>query len=149
MTTISRSSDWSGKPSQHCHEVIRAKEYSVLYITPSERLALQLLAEGRPRGDVANALSVCPASLGERLSVLFARMDVTGEREAVASALRRGLLVVEIAVGQSAVSTAQASGRRAVRLAVEELVRAAKKPASTSIRCREPRGFVSFTAWPP
>jgi hypothetical protein len=35
-------------------------------------------------------------------------MDVTGEPEAVASALRRGLLVVEIEVGQSAVSTADA-----------------------------------------
>jgi len=80
----------------------------VLYITPSERLALQLLAEGRPSGDVANALGVCQASLDARLSVLFARMNVTGQPEAVASALRRGLLVVKIEVGQSAVSTANA-----------------------------------------
>jgi len=80
----------------------------VLYITPSERLALQLLAEGRPGGDVANALGVCLASLDARLSVLVARMDVTSLPEAVASALRRGLLVVEIEIGQSAVSTAQA-----------------------------------------
>jgi hypothetical protein len=73
------------------------KEYSVLYITPSERLALRLLAEGRPDGDVANALGVgvCPAPLDSRLSVLFARMGVTGKLEAVASALRRGILVVE------------------------------------------------------
>jgi hypothetical protein len=65
--------------------------------SPSERLALRPLAEGRPDGDVANALGVgvCPAPLDSRLSVLFARMSVTGKLEAVASALRRGILVVE------------------------------------------------------
>jgi hypothetical protein len=84
------------------------KEYSVLYITPSERLALRLLAEGRPDGDLPNALNVgvCPTSLDSRLSMLFARMGVTGKPEAVASALRRGLLVVENQVGQSVVFTA-------------------------------------------
>jgi len=73
----------------------------VLCITPSERLALRLLAEERPDGDVANALAVSPASLESRLSALFARMDVTGKPEAVASASRRGLLVVENEVAQS------------------------------------------------
>jgi DNA-binding CsgD family transcriptional regulator len=65
----------------------------VLCITPSERLALRLLAEGRPDGDVANALAVSPVSLDTHLSALFARMGVAGKREAVASASRRGLLV--------------------------------------------------------
>jgi len=75
----------------------------VLCITPSERLALRLLAEGRPDGDVANALAVSPASLESRLSALFTRMGVTGKPEAVATASRRGLLVVESEVAQSAV----------------------------------------------
>jgi len=52
------------------------------------------LAEGRPDGDVASALAVTPTSLDSYLTALFARMGVTDKAEAVASASRRGLLVV-------------------------------------------------------
>jgi hypothetical protein len=60
------------------------------------------LADGRPDGDVASALAVAPACLDSHLSALFARMGVTGKPEAVASASRRGLLVVANEVAQSA-----------------------------------------------
>jgi DNA-binding CsgD family transcriptional regulator len=84
----------------------------VLCITPSERLALRLLAEGRPDGDVASALAVSRISLDSHLTALFARMGVTDKAEAVASASRRGLLVVE-SVAQPAASSVR---RKASRL---------------------------------
>jgi DNA-binding CsgD family transcriptional regulator len=65
---------------------------SLLRITPAERDALQLLANGRSKSDIADALGVSGAAVDARLSLLFERMGVSGTAEAVQSAARRGLL---------------------------------------------------------
>jgi DNA-binding CsgD family transcriptional regulator len=70
----------------------------VLHITPSEREALQLLAEGKAIGDIAACLAVNAADVGSSLRVLFVRMGVTTRHEAIASAVRRGLVVVDESV---------------------------------------------------
>ena len=67
----------------------------MLHITPSERQALRLLAQDHPIGEVARALGVSASVVDIRLGILFARMGVSGRAEAVESASRRGLLVLE------------------------------------------------------
>jgi DNA-binding NarL/FixJ family response regulator len=64
----------------------------VLQITPWERTALQLLAEGTVSNGLAHHLGTSEGELEERLSTLFARMGVAGRGQAVAAAFRRGLL---------------------------------------------------------
>jgi DNA-binding CsgD family transcriptional regulator len=51
-----------------------------------------LLAEGRAPGELAGYLSVSEAEVDAHLTRLFARMGATTRTEAVAAALRRGLL---------------------------------------------------------
>ncbi|HMF95471.1 MAG TPA: LuxR C-terminal-related transcriptional regulator [Vicinamibacterales bacterium] len=67
----------------------------MLHITPSERQALRLLAQDNPITEVAQALGVSTSAVDLQLGVLFARMGVSGKAEAVESAARRGLLVLE------------------------------------------------------
>ena len=67
----------------------------MLHITPSERQALRLLAQDNPISEVARALGVSASIVDRQLRVLFARMGVSGKAEAVESASRRGLLVLE------------------------------------------------------
>jgi len=64
----------------------------VLQITPWERAALQLLAEGTATSALADRFRTSEADLEARLSRLFTRMGVDGRSEAVAAALRRGLV---------------------------------------------------------
>ena len=64
----------------------------MLHITPGERSALELLANGRPTREVAVSLGVRVNEVGARLTSLFLRMGVTDEINAVAAAWRRGLL---------------------------------------------------------
>jgi DNA-binding NarL/FixJ family response regulator len=64
----------------------------VLHITPGERSALELLANGGPMRDIAVSLDVRVGDVGARLTSLFLRMGVTDQTEAVAAAWRRGLL---------------------------------------------------------
>ena len=64
----------------------------MLQITPWERAALQLLAEGTTIGALADRFRTSEADLEARLTTLFARMGVDGRSEAVAVALRRGLV---------------------------------------------------------
>jgi hypothetical protein len=52
-----------------------------LHITPLERAALQLLAEAKAKADLTN---------------LFARMGVATATDAVAAAVRRGLIVAKV-----------------------------------------------------
>ena len=73
----------------------RAREQSVLRITPAERHALRLLAHGKPIDDVAVALDVGSSAVESDLNELFARMGVSGIAAAVEDAFRRGLLVTE------------------------------------------------------
>lgn len=65
----------------------------VLRITPWERSALQMLADGKPPLEVASNLSVNQHEIDVRLAALFARMGASNTTEAVAAAFRRGLLV--------------------------------------------------------
>ena len=65
----------------------------MLQITPSERVALQLLAQGRPTDEIAGCLGVSEGRVEAHLSTLFARMGTPNRVEAIAAAFRRGLLV--------------------------------------------------------
>ncbi|HMF95255.1 MAG TPA: helix-turn-helix domain-containing protein [Vicinamibacterales bacterium] len=65
----------------------------MLHITPWERQALQLLAQGKPIDDIGASLGVSGSDVALRVKALFAKMGVTNPAEAIADALRRGLLV--------------------------------------------------------
>jgi len=67
-------------------------ESFVLHITPWERSALQLLADGKGPTEVARCLSVSPKEIDLQLAALFARMGAANSTEAVADAQRRGLV---------------------------------------------------------
>jgi DNA-binding CsgD family transcriptional regulator len=64
----------------------------LLQITPSERAALQLLANGGGRRELADGLRVSEGEVDVHLAMLFARMGASSQGEAVAAALRRGLV---------------------------------------------------------
>ncbi len=64
----------------------------MLSITPWERSALQLLADGRAPHEVALRLSTTEQEVELRLATLFARMGAANQSEAVATAFRRGLV---------------------------------------------------------
>jgi LuxR family transcriptional regulator, maltose regulon positive regulatory protein len=63
-----------------------------LQITPSERDALELLANGTTTDEIARCLGVTVSDVEARLVTLFQKMGTTTRRDAVAAALRRGLL---------------------------------------------------------
>jgi DNA-binding NarL/FixJ family response regulator len=64
----------------------------VLRITPWERWALQLLADGKATHEVAGSLGISETEVEVHLATLFARMGAANRSEAIAAALRRGLL---------------------------------------------------------
>ena len=64
----------------------------MLRITPRERSALQMLAEGKATGELARNLALSEREVEAQLTSLFARMGATTRNEAVAAAFRRGLL---------------------------------------------------------
>jgi DNA-binding NarL/FixJ family response regulator len=64
----------------------------VLHITPADRDALQLLANGTAAIEIANDLGLAESEIESHLTRLFARMGAAGPAEAVAIALKRGLL---------------------------------------------------------
>src|SRR5262249_56970800 len=64
----------------------------MLQITPGERTALELLANGRSIAEIATTLDVRVSEVEWHLASLFSRMGVTSHTEAVAAASRRGLL---------------------------------------------------------
>lgn len=61
-------------------------------ITPSERHALQLLANGHTTDDVAAGLGMGAIETEILLTRLFAALGVISEAEAVAAAHKRGLV---------------------------------------------------------
>lgn len=63
-----------------------------LLITPWDREALQLLAKGHTKDDVALGLGMSTLDVATQLTKLFAAMGAATEAEAVAAAHRRGLL---------------------------------------------------------
>jgi DNA-binding NarL/FixJ family response regulator len=64
----------------------------VLHITPQERVALQLLANGKGANEIAGRLGISNDEVDEHLSTLFARMGAASQAEGIAAAFRRGLL---------------------------------------------------------
>lgn len=64
----------------------------MLHITPWERSALELLASGANARDMAWRLGIPEPEMHLRLNILFARMGASTAADAVAAALRRGLL---------------------------------------------------------
>jgi NarL family two-component system response regulator YdfI len=64
----------------------------VLHITPADRVALQLLANGTAAIEIANNLGLPEAELESHLTTLFARLGAASRSEAIAIALKRGLL---------------------------------------------------------
>jgi DNA-binding NarL/FixJ family response regulator len=78
----------SARPDRH------QEKRPVLRITPLERLALQLLADGKLTKEVASCLCISEKEIEVLLATLFARMGAANRAEAIAAALRRGLLTV-------------------------------------------------------
>jgi len=66
----------------------------VLQITPSERAMLECLASGVALNEIAHRLGTNEHQIDMLLQSLFVRLGVKTRAEAVASALRRGLLAV-------------------------------------------------------
>jgi DNA-binding NarL/FixJ family response regulator len=64
----------------------------VLHITPGERDALQMLADGVPPRAIAERLGTTECDVGAWLNSLFSRMGAACATDALAVALRRGLL---------------------------------------------------------
>jgi DNA-binding CsgD family transcriptional regulator len=64
----------------------------VLLITPGERTALQLLANGKPAHEIAHCLGIHHHDIERSLLILFTRMGAAGPAEAIAAGFRRGLL---------------------------------------------------------
>ena len=68
----------------------------VLFITPQDRRALQLLASERGSGEIAEHLGMSTSEVDSYLSVLFAKIGAASQSEAVAIAARRALLVADL-----------------------------------------------------
>jgi DNA-binding NarL/FixJ family response regulator len=64
----------------------------VLHITPSDRDALQLLANGTAAIEIANNLGLPESEIESHLTGLFARLGAASRAEAIAMAFKRGLL---------------------------------------------------------
>ncbi len=81
-------------PSASAPEVgLRNDGGPVLQITPSERYALQLVAQGAPTSQIGAMLGLVPADIGPFLAALFTRLGATSRAEAMSAASRRGLLM--------------------------------------------------------
>jgi DNA-binding CsgD family transcriptional regulator len=72
---------------------LRIEGGPVLQITPSERYALQLVAQWAPASQIGAMLGLAPADIDPFLTALFTRLGVTSRADAVKVASRRGLLV--------------------------------------------------------
>jgi DNA-binding NarL/FixJ family response regulator len=81
-------------PSASAPEVgLRNDGGPVLQITPSERYALQLVAQGAPASQIGLMLGLVPADICPFLAALFNRLGATNRAEAISAASRRGLLM--------------------------------------------------------
>jgi len=81
-------------PSESAPEAgLRIESGPVLRITPSERDALQLTAQGAPTSQIGAMLGLSPADIDPFLGALFARLGVASHADAIGVASWRGLLV--------------------------------------------------------
>jgi DNA-binding CsgD family transcriptional regulator len=81
----------------------------MLQITPSERRALQLLADERSASEIASCLGIAVSDVRSHLAVLFAKMGVSTKDEAVSDASRRGLLTAAAPLFHSQPDASQAA----------------------------------------
>jgi len=65
---------------------------ALLQITPGERQALQLIAQGKAVCEVGQCLGVPANELGIHLTALFAKLGAGNGAEAIAEAARRGIV---------------------------------------------------------
>jgi NarL family two-component system response regulator YdfI len=70
------------------------KEDVLLHITPWERSALQSLANGMTIAQLAIVFGAPERDIEQRLTSLFSKMGAASPTDAVAAALRRGLIPV-------------------------------------------------------
>jgi DNA-binding NarL/FixJ family response regulator len=73
---------------------------NILRITPWERDALQLLADGHTRNKLSRYFGLSASVIDFRLEELFASMGAATQTEAIAVARKRGLLRPEPETGQ-------------------------------------------------
>jgi len=71
---------------------IGGKGRTLLQITPGERQALQLIAQGKAVGELGQCLGLPPSELGHHLTALFAKLGVGNQADAIAEASRRGIV---------------------------------------------------------
>ena len=76
-----------------------------LQITPWERQALQMLANGQTAADVADRLGMSAPDTTTLLAELFGAMGAATQAEAIAAADRRGLLACATLVNDAASSS--------------------------------------------
>jgi DNA-binding CsgD family transcriptional regulator len=69
----------------------------MLHITPYERAVLQLLADGRSRIEIARRLGIDERQLDTGMSRLLANLGARDTSEALDAAIRRGLVVCQLA----------------------------------------------------
>ena len=69
-----------------------SKEAFLLHITPWERSALQSLSTGMTTAQLAIVLGISEGDIEQRLTALFSKMGAASPTDAVAAALRRGLI---------------------------------------------------------
>jgi len=67
----------------------------MLQITPTDRVVLQLLADGAGDEELRSLLRLTTPEVDEHLGNLYARLGVPSRLEAVAAAMKRGLLAVD------------------------------------------------------
>ena len=68
----------------------------LLQITPVERAALQLLADGRNHAEIATRLQTSTGELKATLSVLYLRLGARTPADAIRAGLKRGLLTATL-----------------------------------------------------
>lgn len=64
----------------------------MLFITPTDRQVLRLLAQGKPVAEIADRLGIHTGEVEPYLASLFSAMGASSRTEAVMRASQRGLL---------------------------------------------------------
>jgi DNA-binding CsgD family transcriptional regulator len=86
------SSKQSKMTNEASQREIAFKGRALLQITPGERHALRLIAQGRAFREVGQCLGVPQSEVGIHLTTLFAKLGARSRAEAVAEASRRGIV---------------------------------------------------------
>jgi DNA-binding NarL/FixJ family response regulator len=68
----------------------------MLFITPTDRQVLRLLAQGKLQTEIAECIGIDAAEVGRYLTSLFSTMGVSSRTEAVRRASQRGLLAPDV-----------------------------------------------------